>query len=113
VWHLSSFFTWTLGPVHIRGLGSLYHVPLDQHTGFAEVLCLRTEMRLTQIQTIILRWINQLHGFFLISALGLWGQGVYSPNGLRIGWFGWGSSCLWHTLHSRMQLWRIFPSVYS
>jgi transposase InsO family protein len=36
----------------------------DQHTGFAEVLCLRTRDEAPlAVQTIILRWINQLQGF--------------------------------------------------
>jgi hypothetical protein len=63
VWHLSSFFTWTLGPVHIRGLGVLC-VSLDQHTGFAEGVVLENRDEAHLDQTIILRWMNQLHGFF-------------------------------------------------
>eukprot|EP00798_Chlamydomonas_sp_ICE-L_P020381 gene20381-biopygen29147 len=55
-----------MGPVHIRGLrGEFYILCLtDQHSGYAEVLCLRTRDEAPlAVQTIILRWMNQLHGF--------------------------------------------------
>ena len=55
-----------MGPVHVRGLrGEFYILCLTyQYSGYAEVLCLKTKGEAPlAVQTIILRWINQLHGF--------------------------------------------------
>eukprot|EP00798_Chlamydomonas_sp_ICE-L_P006560 gene6560-biopygen1754 len=55
-----------MGPVHIRGLRGEFYILclIDQFSGFAEVLCLRTRDEAPlAVQTIILRWSNQLQGF--------------------------------------------------
>eukprot|EP00798_Chlamydomonas_sp_ICE-L_P010421 gene10421-biopygen7559 len=55
-----------MGPFNIRGLrGEFYVLCLtDQYSGYAEVLCLRTRDEAPlAVQTTILRWMTQLHGF--------------------------------------------------
>ena len=55
-----------MGPFHIRGLrGEFYLLCLtDQFSGFAEVLALRSKDEAPlAVQTIILRWMTQLHGY--------------------------------------------------
>jgi len=55
-----------MGPFHIRGLrGEFYILCLtDQFSGFAEVLALRSKDEAPlAVQTIILRWMTQLHGY--------------------------------------------------
>ena len=55
-----------MGPLHIRGLRGEFYILclLDQLSGFAAVLALKSKDEdPLAVQTIILRWMTQLHGF--------------------------------------------------